>query len=141
MSFDVLLDENGDLPRSARIVDDARITMQRIRIRLRLFLGDWLLNKDEGLPYVQWAQMKPAPVRTIGARVRSEIETTPGVLRVERFEATFTPADRRLLITCRVILPGEAVDVAITAPSPSTGNRTVLIHMTRSGSVVRGMVG
>lgn len=142
MTYDVLLDESGDLPLYAQISKGPEVTLQRVRTRLQTFTGDWLLDQTAGLPFLVWAATKPAPVNTITVRIRDEIASTPGVLRVESVSSAYNRSTRRLTFTAHVILEGTVAIVSVGVPTDErSGNRAPLIHMTRSGPIVRGMTG
>ncbi len=64
---------------------------QRIRSRLRLFKGEWFLDRRIGIPYIQrvFAKVDDATLRYIFSRA---IRETPGVADLVEFELT---RDRR----------------------------------------------
>lgn len=102
--FDVQLDENGDLPVVTTHFDGWQLTVQRIKARLRTFLGEWVLDTAVGIPYLLWRQERGPDTTSIAAFIRVELEETPGVIRVESCEAAFTVATRTIRITARVVL-------------------------------------
>ncbi len=102
-TIDVGLNADGDLPDFCRPISGLDLIGQRIAIRLRTHLGEWLLDASKGLPFLRWMATKPPDPVAIGAVVRREIETTPGVLRVEGFVSTWTPATRTIEITGTVV--------------------------------------
>lgn len=89
MAFDVALSDSGDLPVRTTHISGPDFIAQRIKTRLQLFKGEYLLDQRRGLPYLQWKQDRPVDVDAIGARIRSEIARTPGVTGVSDFEASF----------------------------------------------------
>lgn len=85
MSADVFLDPvTGDLPASFRFATPIELILQRARIRLETFLGEWLLDQSKGLPYLEWRRVKQPPLDEVLNLVRREIEDIPGVLRTEQ---------------------------------------------------------
>lgn len=81
MAHAIGLDANDDWPHysGAMITGDALI-VQRARIRLRTFRGEWVLNAADGLPIVAWAGRK-TDVRGMVFAVRRELEGITGVKR------------------------------------------------------------
>lgn len=104
MRIDLQLDETGDLPLVPRHITGIPLVLQRIRRRLLVFEGEWVLDVTQGLPYLAWRQTKPAPLDAIAARIRTELEQTPGVVRVDTCAAALDAATRRVRITARGVV-------------------------------------
>lgn len=110
--MDLALDQNGDLALSGGdlvLIAGAEEVAQRIRIRLRLFLGEWFLAPEEGMPYWQ---------RILGHRItrpallsifRQAIQDTEGVASIESLSADEDGARRSVRISFRVITDTGAV--------------------------------
>lgn len=112
MRIDLALDASGDLPLVARHITGIPLVLQRIRRRLLVYAGEWVLDTTQGIPYLAWRQTKPAPLDAIAARIRVELEQTPGVVRIDSCAASLTVATR----TVRVVARGVVQD-------PDTGER------------------
>lgn len=118
--MDIALDANGDIPKIATHVDGPRLVRQRIENRLNTHQGEWILDSREGLPYLEWAQTRPAPLEAIADAVRFELETTPGVAGLRTFDVSFS--NRTVRVDATVVLESEedvplAIDVAPSATS------------------------
>lgn len=117
MRIDLQLDADGDLPLVPRHITGIPLVLQRIRRRLRVFAGEWVLDTSQGLPYLAWRQTKPAPLDAIAARVRVELETTPGVVRIDSCTATLAITTRAVRIAARGVVQdpdtGEQASVSI----------------------------
>lgn len=84
MSADVYLDPaTGDLPASWRFANPTELILQRIRIRLETFFGEWILDQSKGLPIEDWRKFHQPPLDEVLALVRREVSTVPGVLRTD----------------------------------------------------------
>lgn len=126
MPIDIRLDpDTHDLDPVGRFVTDT--TLQRIKIRLGTFSGEWILDTSVGLPFIEWLQRKPVPVDEIGDRIRREIETTPGVLKVLDFEGEFDDDEQTLSYTARVLVEGQTEPVAVVVGLDRSGNTNPLI--------------
>src|SRR5690554_2894741 len=86
MAHDIELID-GDLPLVTRRITGVELIAQRIRIRLRTFLGEWLLDRRVGLPFLRWRKRRAPPLASIASRVSEEVRTTRGVLEVRRVRA------------------------------------------------------
>ncbi len=139
MPFDVALDDDDDLPIRTRHISGTDLVLQRVRIRLRTFLGEWILDQFQGLDYLGFTQQKPPNVVEITNLVRREIETTPGVDRVENFDGQFvntTTVNPTIRITGDVILTGEESVAILAAIGLTAGNSTpAVISFQRSGAI------
>lgn len=124
IGFDILLDENGDLPVVTKHFRSQRVIVQRVRFRLVTFLGEWLLDVTQGLPIFAWLAQKPPNVEQIGARIRREIEDTPGVVRVSRFSGSFDSDEQTLRFEAEIVTEDpDAVGPAVLTIFP-TGQTT-----------------
>ncbi len=92
MPLDVQLDETGDLPHITRHISGVELTIQRVTIRLNLSLGEFLLDQTKGINYLAIVAQRPVDIEATGAIVRDQIETTPGVSRIDDFEASTAPS-------------------------------------------------
>ncbi len=136
MSVDVLLDlVTGDLPTFNRFGDGIDVVRQRLQIRLGTFLGEWILDQSKGLPFLVWFQQKPPLTEAIGAFIRREIETTPGVLQITEFTSDFNGS--RLLFTGEILFDGgesEAINVTVDPTDPE--NSIAMISFMTQGGIL-----
>ncbi len=132
---DVGLNANGDLGAFNRIIVGRDLVLQRIGIRLRTFLGEWILDSRKGLPFLAWIAKKPPDPAAIGAVVRKEIETTPGVLRVDSFTSVFVPATQEITITCTIYTDEGEVDATISPLGRTTNRNPSLVLLARRGGL------
>lgn len=121
--YDVGLDSTGDLPARTGHITGLTLTRQRVDMRLRTFLGEYIADKSRGLPFFAWMQQKPPQVASIGALLRREIETTPGVARVEEWTGGHDPDTRELTYTCTVkTVDGDLTLLVAPLGDPGFGN-------------------
>jgi hypothetical protein len=121
--YDVLLGPDGDLPEITQHITGIQLVMQRVKVRLQTFLGEWILDTSKGLDYHGWAQIRPAPVNEIQALMLAEVLGTPGVVRVPRWEVTFDKPGRTITIDGDVETEDGVVPVTVsTSPTGTTGN-------------------
>lgn len=123
-NIDVGLDPvTGDLPEVATLINGFDLIIQRVRRRLRTYLGEWLADRSVGLPFFAWIAQKPPDVDAIGASVRAAIETTPGVARVIDWQGAFDTSTRTLTYSCTLqTLQGDARLTIIPLGEPGAGN-------------------
>ncbi len=130
MSYDVQLID-GDLPAVTQHITGNDLTVQRLEIRLATFLGEWLLDTTEGLRYLEWLQQTPPRVDEIGADLRREVETTPGVVRVDNWLGSFDVVSQTLTFTADVVVDdGTVLSLVVVPPAIAAGN-------TSAGSIIR----
>lgn len=88
---DLALDSDGDLELSAgraRLTteEDGESVAQRLRVRLRLWRGDYALDTRVGIPFRRWLGSKgQASVALAETVLRRAVSTCPGVGRVDGF--------------------------------------------------------
>lgn len=106
--YDIKLDENGDIPITAQRVLGEDLVIQRIEIRFRTFLGEYLLDTAQGLPYLEWTQTFPVPLDQIRDAFANEIATCPGVLSLDSITATFDETAQRVTIDAQATLEADS---------------------------------
>lgn len=123
---DIALKENGDIHTQTKLVAGRDEVIQRVRIRLNTFLGEYPLDSRVGIPWIQWQSLRGIPVDQIGERIRLEVATTDGVLRVTNFSATKN--GDRVEVDGTVVLEDDVEPVSLSiALSPSSGITRVRI--------------
>lgn len=79
------LDSNNDLiirNGSIQTVSEGVEVIQSVRTRLLFYLGEWFLNVNEGVPWLQDLFTKPLDLRNLERAILSEINNTEGIRRV-----------------------------------------------------------
>ena len=129
MSVDVRL-VNDDLQAQNYHVTGADLVVQRVKTRVRTFLGEWILDQSKGLPYLTWVAEKPPDEVTIGNVVLADLLDTPGVKRVDRYTSTKVLQGGRytVRITGDIVLNDEDADgLPIVVTVGARGNATPVI--------------
>ena len=139
--YDAHLDPvTGDLPLVSSFVTGPELTVQRAKIRLQTFLGEWILDQTKGLPYVAWRHEKPPDLGAISGVVIAELAQCPGVIRVDAIDSGFDPIDRVVRLDgVAMIKDLDEVDEVARAFSVAIGgNRTpVVVAFYSSGAIAR----
>jgi len=63
------------------MVTDRDLVGQRLRLRFWLHRGEWILDQQDGVPYIEWSGRK-LNLAIVTAFFRREAETCPGVKQV-----------------------------------------------------------
>ncbi len=105
--YDILLNDDGDLPERPTLVRGPQLVAQRIRRRLLMHRGEWLLDKRVGVPYRRWREQKPPRIENISAFVRDLITSTPGVVALHDYRAAFAPGTRTIEVSGRILVDGD----------------------------------
>lgn len=94
------LDETGDLCINGQtfIFDQACIA-QTIQTRLRLFLGEYFRDIDDGTPWFQSILGKNNNLDEIESILRNRIARTEGVVRLISFNLDYDDATRSLSVS------------------------------------------
>lgn len=93
-THDLRIGRNGDL----LMVDGAARIAQQVKVTLLMFLGEWFMNTDFGVPYVESILVKNPKMAAINAILRARILDVPGVNRVISLTPTFDRASRALRV-------------------------------------------
>lgn len=101
--IDLLLDANGDLVIPVQFVSGLQAVIQRVKIRLQMFRGEWFLNQELGVPYYQEVLGHKFDKAKTLSIFRQPIITTPGVIELISISVTFDPHTRLMSISFRAI--------------------------------------
>ncbi len=118
---DILLTDDGEIDLTngaASLVSGADATIQRIRLRLRAFVGDWFLDLSFGTPYIGRIFVRYVNEGDILQIFQDVIANTPGVVSVDEITLTLPKKrDRSLRIQARVTVTESVqslpIDVSI----------------------------
>ena len=101
----LLRDDTHDLARDSRdivLVDGSLLVRQRLSIALQLFKGEWFLDADAGVPWLQEILEKGVAVAVIDAILRDKIIATPGVNRILTYSSEIDAATRTVSVAFTV---------------------------------------
>lgn len=103
---DVYIDPaTGDVMWFGQFEDiDADEVAQHIRMRLRMWRGEWFLNADEGVPYLDEILEKGIDDGSIGAILKAVILGAPGVATINSLSLKRDNAARTLNVTFEAVL-------------------------------------
>lgn len=94
----------GSGPRGATIVplDGAERVAQAVGIRLRTWLGEWFLDADHGVPYLEDILGKGRNPALVEAVLRAQILGVAGVDRIDEFGLSLDARNRAARVDFRV---------------------------------------
>jgi len=103
---DLLLNENNDLVIGTDLDFSRGIAAvtQSCRIALQIFLEEWFLDLDIGIPYWQSILGQKPSVAIAAARIfiAQELRAVEGVLDILKLEVSYEPTERKLIINWQV---------------------------------------
>jgi hypothetical protein len=102
MSLDLKLDGNHDLALAAGdavLTDGANRVRQGIDIALRIWLGEYFLDSDVGVPYLETIIVKSPSLPSIEAALRAVIRSVDGVQSVDSLTAMIDRRARSLSVS------------------------------------------
>lgn len=94
------LDSNNDLifeRGSIKLVDEGAQLVQHVRSRLLMYRGEWFLDTNAGVPYLEEIFTKPVNLANIESIFKGIILNTEGVLRLLSFSMTYDGGSERRL--------------------------------------------
>lgn len=130
---DLLRDDDGDIPIRAQLVSGPVDIRQRVQLRLRRFLGEWFLDLELGLPFLDWLQQKPLDVGAVVARIREEIELVEGVVGTQDFSSSLNEGERSVTITGEFVIAPDVIEQITITSDPTTLGMPFSIFYSRTG--------
>ena len=95
-----LLDENGNF-----VGDDLTLTTgveaiaQHLRQRLKIFFGEWFLDRRKGVAYIEQILVKNPNPFVVDAILKATVVQTPGVTELLDFKLEADTVTRQLVFT------------------------------------------
>ena len=112
------LDTNHDMTFGrglGNIAKDAEGVAQKVKTRLYLLQGEWFLDTDAGVPYLQKFTTKPVDVNYAESVLKQTILDTEGVDSISNWSASLNRDTRRFTINCMVsTIYGSTVNIQVT---------------------------
>ena len=84
------------------LIDNAERVAQQILITLRFWLGEWFLDVQDGIPYLDYVLVKSPNLLHIRQIFTEAIEKIEGVQRVEEMKFAFDVKNRSLRVDYEV---------------------------------------
>lgn len=98
---------NGDLVLTTTDMDNI---YQNIKQNLRIFKGEWFLDRTLGLPYFESILIKNPNSALVATLYKNKILETKGVTKLNAFSMEFDSASRQLSVTFEAtITTGEVL--------------------------------
>lgn len=93
------LDSTGDLALPVRLAEGPEAVAQKVRARLRFFLGEWFLDRRLGVPYLTKILVKNPNLSLVSSIYRRVIRQTPGIHSVEYVRVRLDRPNRIAYVT------------------------------------------
>jgi len=95
-----LLVIGGDLVMTSDVdARGAHPVVQDVNARLLTFRGEWYLDTNLGVPYIQAILVKAPDLSAIATAFKDQILSTPGIITLDQFRATPVQGARMLAVT------------------------------------------
>ena len=99
---DMVLDDNGwDFLLTA---DDSEYIVNKIRIKLSLWLGEWFLDTSQGIDYLNYAFQKGSDINHLNSLIRDAITEEPLIASVGNIQSTVNTLTRGLNISFTAVM-------------------------------------
>lgn len=86
----------------SNFISQSSAVAQAVYTRLLLLRGEWFLDTDAGVPYLQDVTIKPANLSLAESAIKQAIIETDGVNELRTFELVFDPTTRRATVKATV---------------------------------------
>jgi hypothetical protein len=109
---------NGDMSFGqglANMCTGSESVAQNVVTRLRTFKGEWFLDLDAGVGYLQDIFVKPANVPLSEADLKAEIIKTDGVATLNSFQFNLNHVTRQATLSADVVtIYGDTINIQVT---------------------------
>jgi hypothetical protein len=83
--------------------------IQRLKVKLLWFQGEWFLDETYGMPYYQEIFVSGFNKEVIDDIFRLAISTEKGVTKLIKYSSTFTPTTRTFAVSAKIQIEGGEV--------------------------------
>jgi len=102
---------NGECPTTGDLID---VVTQRLYIRLRTFLGEWFLNVEYGIPWLEEILGHKVPKSRVDMILQDQILAETGVRQITEFKSTLDNLSRTYTCSFRVMIESGEESQVIT---------------------------
>jgi len=88
-----------------------RYIRQKLSIEFKFFLGEWFLDRREGVPYYRDVFVWDPKLDVIRSLFRRLVLRTPGVLAIPVFQVQYAPATRTLTFNFQALCTEGVITV------------------------------
>ena len=86
---------------------------QHLQCRFRLFLGEWFLDIDQGVPWFQDVLQKQSSFAVVKEILKTVILDTPGVIEITTFEFEYNGTTREATLTFSCLTEEGEIDFSL----------------------------
>lgn len=98
------LEDSGDITTSGeQFINSVEEIAQTVRTRLKLFLGEYFRNINDGTPWFQDILGKGQSLAVKDATIKRRVLQTPGVISIFDFNTDFDPQLRTYSVSMGVV--------------------------------------
>lgn len=111
--MDLQLDDDGDLlltNNALTLTEGTEAIRQHLQTRFRLFLGEWFLDTDAGVPWFTDVLVKRPSFAVVSELLKSVILETPGVLELTEFSFDFDGPTREATLEFQCLSSEGIID-------------------------------
>lgn len=110
----------SDLAESPTMISEAEYARQKISRRLRFLFGEWFLDQNLGVPWIESILVKNPDLRYVQGVLRDVIASVPGITAVQATEASLDRDTRHLTIVYQAIYKDATIvqDVLTSIVAP-----------------------
>lgn len=107
---------NGECPVTSSLLDSV---IQRTKIKLGTFYGEWFLNTTYGIPYFQVILQKTTPKAVVDSIFKTQILQDKDILSIVEFNSILDNQTRKYSMTFRIkvrdgsVSPTQQVGVGV----------------------------
>lgn len=113
------LDENGDYSfghqQADFLIDSPEAVAQAVDTRLKLDVGEWFLDKTEGMPWDQVLGERTAGTRD--SAIQRRILGTQGLTQIDSYESAVDPETRKFSATAEITTDYGSTTITISGAS------------------------
>lgn len=102
---------NGECPTTGDLID---VVTQRLYIRLRTFFGEWFLNVQYGVPWLEGILGQKVPKSRVDMILQEQILSETGVKQITEFNSTLDNLSRVYTCSFRVMIESGEQSQVIT---------------------------
>lgn len=110
-----LLDADGDITTSGKqFTSGVEEVAQTVKTRLRLYLGEYFRNVNDGTPWWESILGKGGTLSSKEAIIKNRIVRTEGVVRLVEFNTSFDINTRAYTVTAGILTQYGTTTVSVT---------------------------